>query len=112
MEFTYKCKAFINGKEEIWTGAICPMLPFDCTEYEVSARGSCFHLIIGRHRNSRYIYIPTWNISMDISYLNDCFWNQEHLKQSYPELSPVDVTSIVEALAAIDKHCNLENQAW
>lgn len=111
MEFIYKCKAFLNGKEESWLGTICPLLPFDCTEYQVSARGSCFHLIIGRHWNSRYIYIPTWNVSMDISYLDDCSWNREHLQQNYPELSAVDVISIVEALAAISKHYNLENQA-
>ena len=41
---------------------------------------------------------------MDISYLDDHFWNLEHLIQSYPELSPVDAVSIVEALVAIKKH--------
>lgn len=104
MEFHYKCKAFLDGKEETWDGVICPLMPFDCGEYEISARGSCFHLIIGRHRCSRYIYIPTWNIAMDISYLDDRFWNREQLQHSYPELSPVDAVSIVEALAAISKY--------
>lgn len=106
MEFTYKCTAFLNGQEESWIGTIFQPLPFDNTEYEISARGSCFHLVIGRHRNSRYIYIPTWNISMDISYLEDRFWNREQLQRNYPELSTVDVISITEALAAISKHGN------
>lgn len=104
MEFTYMCKTCLNGSQESWLGTICPLMPFDCTEYEVSARGSCFHLIIGKHQYSRYIYIPTWNIAMDISYLDDCFWNLEHLMQSYPELSSADAVSIVEALVAIKKH--------
>jgi len=30
--------------------------------------------------------------------------DREHLQQMYPELSPVDVISIVEALAAIKEH--------
>ena len=104
MEFTYVCKSCMVDNYESWTGTICPLMPFDCTEYEVSARGSSFHLIIGKHQYSRYIYIPTWNIAMDISYLDDRFGNLEHLIQSYPELSPVDAVSIVEALVAIKNH--------
>ncbi|MDD7024166.1 MAG: hypothetical protein PUI37_04805 [Oscillospiraceae bacterium] len=104
MEFTYVCSCSLNGGYESWTGTICPLMPFDCTEYIVSARGSSFHLVIGKHEYSRYIYIPTWNIAMDISYLDDRFWNREHLLRNYPELSPVDAVSIVEALAAIKKH--------
>lgn len=104
MEFTYVCKSYLDGHNESWTGTICPLMPFDRNEYEVTARGSCFHLIIGKHYYSRYIYIPTWNIAMDISYLDDRFWNREHLLKTYPELSPVDAVSIVEALVAIQKH--------
>lgn len=103
MEFTYICKGYLDDQIESWAGSICPLMPFDCNEYEISARGSCFHLIIGRHYYSNYIYIPTWNIAMDISYLDDRFWNREHLLQAYPDLSPVDAISIVEALVAI-KH--------
>lgn len=104
MEFTYICQNTFSKNNESWTGTICPLMPFDCNEYEITARGSCFHLIIGKHYYSNYIYIPTWNIAMDISCLEDCFWNREHLLQTYPELSPVDVISIVEALVAIKKH--------
>ena len=104
MEFTYVCKSYLGNDIESWIGTICPLMPFDCTEYEITARGSCFHLIIGRHSYSHYIYIPTWNIAMDISYLDDRFWNREHLLHTYPELSPVDAISIVEALSAIKEH--------
>ena len=104
MECTYLCKWHTGTTTESWTGTICPLLPFDCMEYEITAHGSCFHLIIDEHYYSKYIYIPTWNIAMDISCMEDRFWNQEHLMQNYPELSPVDVISIVEALAAIKKH--------
>lgn len=101
MEFSYTCKTEIDGILEKWTGKITPLTPFDCSEYDICARGSAFHLVIGRHLNSRYIYIPTWNIAMDISFLNDRFWNREQLCYHYPELSKIDVVSIVEALAAI-----------
>lgn len=104
MEFTYICQLWLDGQKETWTGTICPLMPFDCNEYEISASGSSFHLVIGRHCNSQYIYIPTWNIAMDISWLDDRFWNREQLLRTYPDLSPVDVVSIVEALAAIQKH--------
>ena len=104
MEFTYTCKGYIGGRMESWTGNICPLLPFDCREFEVSSRGSCFHLIIGKHSRSNYIYIPTFSLAMDISYLDDRYWNREHLLQNYPELSPVDAISIVDALDAIKKH--------
>lgn len=103
MEFTYICNAFVDGHNESWSGTICPLIPFDCTEYEISARGSCFHLILGQHQYSKYIYIPTWNIAMDISYLEDRFWNREQLQLNYPDLSIIDVVSIVEALVAISK---------
>lgn len=105
MEFTYLCKWYADATTESWTGTICPLIPFDCTEYEITSHESCFHLIIGEHCYSNYIiYIPTWNIAMDISCMEDRFWNQEQLTRNYPELSPVDVISIVEALAAIKKH--------
>lgn len=104
MEFTYACKGFIDGKMESWTGKIYPLLPFDCTEFEIRSRGSTFHLVIGEHSHSSYIYIPTLSIAMDISYLDDRFWNREHLSQNYPDLSPVDAISIVEALVTIKKH--------
>lgn len=98
MEFTFLCKDDTGITTESWEGSICPL---DCTEYEITAHGSCFHLVIGQHCYSRYIYIPTWGIAMDISYPDDRFWNREHLLQAFPELSLVDVITIVEALAAI-----------
>lgn len=103
-EFTYVCQLYLNGQKESWTGIICPLMPFDSNEYEISAHGSSFHLVIGRHCHSQYIYIPTWNIAIDISELDDRFWNREHLLRTYPDLSPVDAVSIVEALAIIQKH--------
>lgn len=106
MKFTYTCRAQIDGNWEEWIGEITLLRPFNGTEYEINARGSSFHLVIGRHTQSRYIYIPTWDIAMDISYLNDRFWNKEQLRFRYPELSEVDVTSIVESLVAIHEYTN------
>lgn len=104
MEYIYLCQLDADGKHESWNGVISPLVSSDHTEYRVSARGSCFHLVIGRHWYSSYIYIPTWNIAMDISSPEDRFWNREQLQHSYPELSPVDAESIIEALAAIKSY--------
>ena len=71
---------------------------------EQSALSHLLTVRIGEHCYGKYIYIPTWNIATDISHMEDRFWNQEHLMRTYPELSPVDVISIVEALVAIKKH--------
>lgn len=32
-----------------WIGEISPLLPFEPKEFEVTARGSRFHLVIGEH---------------------------------------------------------------
>lgn len=103
MSFNCVCTLFLNDQKETWICHIEPLMPFDCTEYIVEAHGSRFHLVIGEHEYSKYIYIPTWNLSMDISYLSDRYWNQEQLRRNYPELSLIDVKSIVEALVAIEK---------
>ena len=43
-------------------------------------------------------------IGTEISSLSDCFWNRERLEQDYPELSKVDIISIVKTLEAHSAH--------
>lgn len=59
-----------------------------------------YYLNFRNDTTGNYIYFSTWSIAIDISCLDDRFWNREHLLQDYPELSPVDAFSIVEALWA------------
>ena len=89
-----------DSNEKNWTGHIRP-LNINRNEFEVTARGSTFHLLVGKHAYGKYLCIPNWGIGTEISSLSDCFWNRERLEQDYPELSKVDIISIVKALEAL-----------
>ena len=78
-----------DSNEKNWTGQIRP-LNINRNEFEVTARGSTFHLLVGKHAYGKYLCIPNWGIGTEISSLSDCFWNRERLEQDYPELSKVD----------------------
>ena len=43
----------------------------------------------------------------EISSLSDSFWSRECLEQDYPELSKVDIISIVKALEALSSYVTL-----
>lgn len=85
----------------VWTGTICPLLPFDGGDYEVKARGSCFHMVVGEHSGGKYLCIPNWGIGMDLCPDGNRQWNMEHLIEKYPKLRSVDIVSIVDAITAI-----------
>ena len=89
-----------DSNEKNWTGHIRP-LNINRNEFEVTARGSTFHLLVEKHAYGKYLCIPNWGIGTEISSLSDCFWNRERLEQDYPELSKVDIISIVKALEAL-----------
>ena len=89
-----------------WIGEISPLLPFEPKEFEVTARGSRFHLVISEHSYGKYIYISNLRVGMDIAGLSEREWNLSHLLEQHPGLQPVDAVSITEALVAIEKHYN------
>lgn len=103
MEFIYPCK---NGNES-WNGSINVLSESIPYEFEVNARGSNFHLLVGKHAYGNYLCIPNWGIGTELSHLSDQFWNTERLKSEYPELSNPDVISIVNALDVIGKQIEL-----
>ena len=102
MEYYYQCSD-PDSNEKNWTGYICP-LNISRNEFDVTARGSTFHLLVGKHTYGNYLCIPNWRIGTEISSLLDCFWNRERLEQDYPELSKVDIISIVKALEALSSY--------
>ena len=106
MNFKYICEGFSDMTPSEWIGEISPLLPFEPKEFEVTARGSRFHLIIGEHSYGKYIYISNLRIGMDIAGLNEREWNLSHLLEQHPQLQPVDAISIADALVAIEKHYN------
>ena len=103
MELTYQCR---SGKES-WFGYISTMGESAPYEFEVEARGSSFHLLIGKHSYGNYLCIPNWGIGKEFSLLSDRFWNADRLKSEYPKLSKPDVISIVDALAVLEKYIQL-----
>lgn len=66
-----------------------------------------YESMVGKHTYGRYLCIPNWGIGTEIASLSDCFWNRERLEQDYPELSKVDIISIVKALEALSSYVTL-----
>lgn len=89
-----------------WTGKIVPIrLDSEPYEVEVSARGSCFHLIVGHHAYGNYICIPNWGIGTELASLSDSFWNLERLSST--TLKKVDACSVAYALVELSKYVNM-----
>lgn len=109
MNFKYICEGFSDMTPSEWIGEISPLLPFDPEEFEVSARGSRFHLILSKHSYGKYLYISNLGIGMDMAGLNEREWNLSHLLEQHPQLQLADAISITDALVAIEKHYNEDN---
>ena len=67
MDFQYICEGYPWMDPPVWSGTISPLLPFEPADYEVTAHGSSFHMIISRHSRGKYLCIPDWGIGMDLS---------------------------------------------
>ena len=79
MEFSYQCSD-PDSSEKSWSGHIRP-LNININEFEVTARGSTFHLLVGKHSYGKYLCIPNWGIGTEMASLSDCFWIIEILVQ-------------------------------
>lgn len=104
MDFQYICEGYPWMDPPVWSGTISPLLPFEPADYEVTAHGSSFHMIISRHSRGKYLCIPDWGIGMDLSEEGDRHWNLEKLLERYPRINSVDAVSIVYAVTAIENH--------
>jgi len=107
MDITYTANGLSDMNPSDWSGSIRSIrmeLPY---EFLITARGSSFHLIVARHCSSNYICIPDWNIGTDIASLSDSFWNLEHLANTYPDISLVDLISITDALSTLDEYVKI-----
>ena len=105
MSITFQAKLSETSKKP-WLGEITPIrLDSEPYEVEVSARGSSFHLLIGRHAYGNYICIPDWDIGTELASLSDSFWNLERLKNT--KLKKVDACSVVYALLELSKYINI-----
>lgn len=107
MEIRYKCRGNPDMEPSKWKGNAIIIRTNGICELDVSARGSQFHIICGKHKYGAYICIPNWGIGTELAALNDKFWIKERISMFYPEVSPVDIISIVEALAAVSEYVSL-----
>ncbi|WP_334196373.1 DUF6618 family protein [Muricomes intestini] len=111
MELEYTCIGTPEMKPIHWNGHIKLLRTTDPYEMEVTARHSSFHILCGRHKYGSFICIPNWNIGTELASLSDSFWNQERLTTYYPELSLVDVISIVDSLAVLNEYISFQEEA-
>ena len=111
MELNYICNGTNDMKPKRWKGHIRILTDSTPYELEVTARNSSFHILCGRHKYGNYVCIPDWNIGTELTGLSDRFWNFERLTTYYPELSPVDVTSITCALAKLNEYISIKGEA-
>jgi len=96
---------FQNGEKAAWQGTnhlLSEEVPY---EAEVCARGSSFHIILGNHSYGKFLCVPNWEIGIDMAPPSDRFWNFERLLGT--GLSPVDASSIADALVQLGKYLNL-----
>jgi len=107
MDITYTVQGPRDMTPTAWTGNIHFIRLEAPFEFLITARGSSFHLIVARYCQGNYICIPNWNVGIDIASLSDSFWNLEHLADTYPDISLVDVLSVTDALAALSEYIKL-----
>lgn len=101
-DIIFECKGEPGMQPGTWEGTLRILRNREFCEAEVEARGSHFHLIVGRHSYGNFVCIPNWDIGTEISDPEDIFWNTERLQNSTP-LKKVDACSVASALDQIHK---------
>lgn len=101
---TIPYKAYIAAQDgharSEWNGYIRPYsMESSNIDVWITARGSCFHCIIGSYSGGNYICIPGLNIGTGLAELNDSYWNMEHLQMA--GLCPVDAATLSHALVTL-----------
>ena len=88
-----------------WEGRLEIIRSGNPCEAEIDARGSHFHMIVGKHAYGNYICIPNWDIGTELAALSDTFWNEERLR-NYSKMKKVDACTVVTALKLLaDNGC-------
>lgn len=105
MRIEYECRGSRGMKPREWKGIINVLNNQAPYEMEISARGSYFHLIVGKHAYGNYMCLPNWNIGSEMASMSDSFWNWERLKEA--GMKSVDAHSIADGLAALSEYMEL-----
>ena len=112
---TFTCKGKGCSPRQ-WEGSLEILKRGNPCEAELCARGSRFHLIVGRHSYGNYLCIPNWDVGTELSSLTDLFcvgtelssltdlfWNEERLRH-YSRMKKADACTIVLALKVLAEH--------
>lgn len=101
---TYLCKGKGCSPHQ-WEGRLEIIRSGNPCEAEIDARGSHFHMIVGKHAYGNYICIPNWDIGTELAALSDTFWNEERLR-NYSKMKKVDACTVVTTLKLLaDNGC-------
>ena len=104
MLITFECQSK-GCSPRRWIGTLKLIKIGNPCEEEVSARGSRFHLIAGKHAYGNYICIPNWDIGTELAVLTDNFWNEERLR-NHSKLKKADICTVVAALNVLTEYIN------
>ncbi len=109
-EIIFPCVGKRDGKTESWKGRLRILKTGNPCEAEAEARGSYFHLIVGKHSYGNFVCIPNWNVGTELAELDDIFWNEERLRD-YTVLKNADACSVAAALNSLACHMEDKRQA-
>lgn len=94
----YECRQTSGKRTTKW---LCTMkLKRDTSPYEleISARGSSYRVLFGKHTYGNFLCIPNWDIGCELADFSDIYWNTERLSK---HLNKADALSIAKALVVI-----------
>lgn len=96
----FQCNLNKKCGKNIWSGDI-QVLVHTSFYYEavITARGTSFHVIVGKYQNGNYLCVPNMNFGCELSHFSDTFWNSERIRQHID--NPVDVESLVCGISAL-----------
>lgn len=96
----YTCNSNHRFGDETWEAdlSVTHELSDSCFEAEISARGTWFHLIVGKCRYSNFLSVISHNFSCELANFSDVFYNRERISAF---LNPVDTESLVRGISQL-----------
>lgn len=97
-----KCFTTLNDKKETWQVSLKSITNYgNYYKAIIEARSTHFDMLVGKTDSYNWVALPIQEVSCSLSHPTDIFWNVECLSSL---IGVVDATTIVTAIAFIDKH--------
>lgn len=98
----YTCILKSGSRRETWTGRLILLDRGNgWYEAEIHGRGTCFHVLAGRHKYGNYLCIPDHDIGCELSDFSDIFWNEERIGHLMGRVDAVTVSTALAHLPAL-----------